>query len=236
MSRSILQCVPKKSTALSPRGFTLIELLLAMTLFVTIILLFTAGFIGINRTFTRGMIRKQLSESVQTVTENISHAIRTSEMRSLPFECTTGTDTENCPAAPNGSPERWQILCFTNGSRYFWSPAAGGLYRDHCVADTPLVLNNATQLVDSRYRVDALELALVSSGEGSQGVATALYRIRGVMRTKTDDAFVFNNVENPEQQPDPFQTRCKGTAQSSAVQTCAIENFSFIVNARGGDI
>ena len=61
---------------LNSKGFTLIELMLAMALFTTVLVITTVGFIGINRTFSKGLVRKQLSESVQRTTEDITRTLR----------------------------------------------------------------------------------------------------------------------------------------------------------------
>ncbi len=61
---------------MNKRGFTLVELMLAMSLFIFVMMVATVGFVGINRTFTKGMVRKDLSEGVQRLTESITLTIR----------------------------------------------------------------------------------------------------------------------------------------------------------------
>lgn len=208
-------------------GFTLIELLLAMALFISVLIVFTFGFIGISRTFSRGVIRKQLSESVQQSTDSLTRAIRTGSVTSLPVKCDGSVATQSlCPGqvSPNG----WQALCFGT-ARFYWNPSDGGLFQDGAECIDNLQSNEAIELTSSRFRVDALEIKTLQASAEVQG--TSLFEIRGVFRTKDDEAFLFD-TEIPA---DPFETKCRGTTQSNTVFSCAIENFSFIVNSRGGE-
>src|SRR6476660_7737459 len=97
----------------SQSGFTLIELVLTMMLFSTVLLITTVGFIGMNRIYIRGTIKKQLSESVQAVSDDMTREIRANG----------GAGTTNCAAgacgiggSPGADAER---LCIGK-VRYIW--------------------------------------------------------------------------------------------------------------------
>lgn len=192
------------------RGYTLIELLLAMTVFTTVMLVSTIGFIGINRTYTRGMVRKQLSESVQTTTNELTNALRNQPSSMAPETCAPNT----CTTSPG---TEWGTINFSNAC-FLWKTGSNdaGLYvaPSSC---TNVDVNNLRGLLDSRYTVRSLQVNSVAGASG-------LYRIRGTFTTAEDDAL--------DLAADPI--KCKGSAANVAVATCAAESFNFIVNARGG--
>ena len=201
-------------------GFTLVELMLAMSIFVTVMVISTAGFIGMNRTFTRGTIRKQLSESVQRTTEDIARATRSMPQKSGKLQLCKVSDKDieapaGCPAKP------WNALCLT-GSRYYWNPSKGAMYKDIKGCDEIIDTSSAEQFLDERYKVAKLEVSTVG------GLSLHLYNISGVFRTTDDEAF--SQIENPD------LVKCRGSAESSAVRSCALERFSFTINARGSTL
>lgn len=205
----------------SSEGFTLVELMLAMTVFIAITMLFTAGFIAINRTFARTIVRKQLAESVQVVNEKITNTLRQNSLSSTPIPCSS--NDSSCSSPSGGMTGEWQVLC-VGEVRFYWGASAGGMYADqqkNC-EDDALDIVNADTILDERFVIDAFTI---------HGVAGAghLYSVAGVARTINDNAF---NID----ESDPFQTTCRGTTQSPFAQTCAIEKFSFIVNAQGGSV
>lgn len=201
------------------KGFTLVELILAMSLFATIMVISTAGFIAMNRSFTRGTVRKQLSEAVQRTTEDITRTLR-----SMPQSKTNSKfcnlESLSCPRSKD-----WNLICFS-GARYFWptDTNAGSLYRDSKPCSDSIATGVAEQLVDDRYQVLNLEVKPVTSSQ-----EVSLFSVAGVFRTLDKAAF---NIENPTKEQ-LKSLRCKGGALSSAVRTCAIEHFQFTINARG---
>lgn len=212
------------NSSVNKKGFTLVELMLAMAIFISVLMIFTFGFIGISRTFSRGILRKQLSESVQITTDNLTKAIRAGNVNSLPIHC--NDSTPEC--ADQISPSGWQAVCF-GADRFFWNPNIGGLYHGNSSCDTDIQTDEARQVVDTKFRVDALEINALNNTSSAK--ATSLFEVRGVIRTKDNAAFSFD-TEIPA---DPYKTKCRGTTESNTVRSCAIENFSFIVNSRGDD-
>lgn len=198
-------------------GFTLLELMLAMSLFLTVLMLTTSGFIALNRTYTRGTVRRQLSEAVQTSTESLTKALRSAPANSTAVTlCST--------AVPNCTPQDASNALSFNSACYFWNNSAnqalrGGLYvsSNKCEAGSDLS-TKARLLADKRYLVQKLTINPVSGNNG-------LWQIDGIIRTVDDNSF--NN-------PGLDEVRCKGSTQSAFVQVCAVESFKFIVNNRGG--
>lgn len=184
-------------------GFTLVELLLAMALFTTVMLVSTIGFIGINRTYSRGMVRKQLSESVQTITDDLTRSLRSQSTSVAPLPC-----TDNC--TPNG----WSTLNFAT-SCYLWKKdhPDGGLYKaaGSCNPDST---GGMRGLLDERFTVHSLSIDSVTG-------APNLFRISGTFTTKDQEALTDDRAS------------CKGTSESVSVATCAAEKFNFIVTSGG---
>ncbi len=188
-------------------GFTLIELLLAMTIFSVILMIATVGFIGMNRTFTKALIRKELSEASQSLNEDLTRALR-----AMPQTATINSDvcTENCG-------NRYNKMTL-GGVCYFWrsNDNAGGLVSDtQCDGDSPV---NPFVIVESRYVLQLLTVTEVNND---------LYRLKGVLRTNNEDAFV--GLEE-----DPVV--CLGSTVSTLAQTCSVENFEFVVSRREGGV
>ncbi len=205
------------------RGFTLTELMLAMVLFSTVLVISTVGFIGMNRTFSRGTIKKQLSEGVQLVSEDVTRTMRAQPTDSLPRSC-NGVDV----ACKETVAENWSWLSFSTTCYLWQSPSIedyqGGLFRNSgpCTSES---LNNKVAMLDERYAVRrALTVQQISETEVSAGAQ--LYGVSGVFSTKDDDA-----IHEPVDANDFW--RCKGTAESPNVATCAVQEFNFIVNPRG---
>lgn len=207
-----------KKPIINSHGFTLIELLLAMTLFSSVMVVATVGFIGMNRTFARGTIKKQLSESVQLVTDEASKNIREGSVLTEPINCSE-SDTPTKPNCPSG----WSALCFASNVRFFWKSfgndqVSNSLYKDvsnDC--DKAPDTTNATKLVGERFRM----LQLVAEPGGSLG----LVRLKGIATT-IDRTALTEPTDN-----DPTTIRCQGSA-NAATRTCAVEPFSFIVGGR----
>lgn len=195
----------KSLKKINSQGFTLIELMLALSIFSLVMLIATTGFIGINRTFTRGLIRKQLSQTVQFVSDDTTRIVRTN-IQTAATLC-SGSD------CPNG----WSALCFGGTVRYIWQDS-GGMFRDN---NTCSAVPDSTkkQIVDSRFKIQTLSVTPSSD---------YLFNIHGVISTTDPDAFTQKPVTNPD------TLQCLGTAQSSSVRTCAIQKFDFLVNSRGG--
>lgn len=212
---------------LNNRGFTLIELMLAMGLFSVILVISTAGFIGINRTYTRSAIKKQLSESSQMLSNSISTTIRTPQGSIV--ECSL-TDTLGCPAPVN----TWNAVCL-NGTRYLWPDFIlnkTGVFVDHKKCDEA-VDTAKQQIVDSRFILEKLSITALDN---------QLYRVKGLLHTTdlngltvTDNTGVYSD-QRAVPDFDAYKTKCKGTSAGSFVQTCAVESFDFIINSRGSTL
>ena len=200
-------------------GFTLVELMLAMVLFSTILVISTVGFIGMNRTFNRGTIKKQLSESVQTTTEDIARALR-AQSNSSPAEISTCGPTDTTCVSYL---ENWNTLLI-GSTCYLWQES--GLHKStgSCNPD------NKQELLDSRYVVRyGPDVALVGTGSG-----TALYKVSGVFTTDQLDAIHAPNSDGESDTDSRWH--CRGTAESSNVITCAVEEFNIIINPQGSAI
>ncbi len=192
---------------INQHGFTLIELMLAMTLFISVMMVATVGFIGINRTFSKGMVRKQLSESVQRVTEDMTSSIRSNGSSSLTKAQVPETDSQ-CTGS----------VC------YIWplgDDGPGGLYR---VPADPVSVNeyatSGTKLLDERFVVDYLDVSPV-------GDSTDLSRVTGMFRLRDKNAFTFSYKDGVLEKE---KTACRGSAEAGASQNCALEKFNFVVS------
>lgn len=188
------------------RGFTLIELMLSMSLFIFVMIVATVGFVGINRTFTKGLARKQLSESVQRLAEDI-------------------TTTINNDGGLNSSNIGRGQLC-SSLSCYVWAPYSedspdkpSGL-RKVTIAEADNPNSKGGIIIDERYKVDRLDVARIGSEN--------LYRVSGIIRTADKNAFNFPDDGYPELNQN---ITCKGSAQEGASTSCSLEKFSFVVRA-----
>lgn len=92
-------------------GFTIIELLLATTFFSFILIMVTAGFVQINRSYTRGTIVRGMQNNGRVLFEDISRNIRESSPGSMQTVVNAG------------SPATYR-LCL-NGVRYGWDQFNG---------------------------------------------------------------------------------------------------------------
>lgn len=225
MSRRIIQNI--RFVRYAQDGFTLTELMLAMVLFSTVLVISSVGFIGMNRTFNRGTIKKQLSSGVQAVSDDITRTMRSQPTHSLPQACySTNADYPNCK---NTIADNWSWLSFSN-TCYLWQYSSegslGGVYKStgSCGSDS---LNDKKAILGERYIVRA---GISVSAIGTDNDAgTQLYAVSGVFSTREDDA-----IHVPVDANDRW--RCKGTAESSNVATCAVQQFNFIVNPRGNSL
>lgn len=199
------------------QGFTLVELLLSMTIFTTVMVISTAGFIAMNRSFTRGTVRKQLSEAVQRTTEDITRTLRNMPQNAVAQSEKREGDT-------------WEVLCLA-GARYYWpiGDEATGLYRDtNSCTEKVEGVEGRLELVDDRYHVAKLEVTNIRPADtiAKEQLSGALFKVSGTFRIVGQDT-IFHDVNDPE------KVRCQGGALNSAARTCAVERFSFIINARG---
>lgn len=193
------------------RGFTLVELLLAMTLFTTVMVIATAGFIAMNRSFTRGVVRKQLSEATQSLNEEVTRTVREQGRNALPLNCPA--DGIGCLIQPG-----WSAVCFGQ-VRFVWESDEDGkgMYKD-TVSDscnTAVPTSGMTQVFSDRYKIQTLTVRPIKEG---------LFRVQGLASTTETAA-----LTTPT---DKLDITCKGSAENSAVSTCATEKFDFIISAR----
>lgn len=199
------------------QGFTLTELMLAMVLFSAVLVISTVGFIGMNRTFNRGVIKKQLSEGVQMTSEDITRTLRTQPADRLPTVCSQVEGGDECPVV-----EGWHTMTFASVC-YLWPVAddAGGLFKrsGSCTDD-----DKKEQVLDQKYKVRELRISPIDMVTNR-----ALYSVSGVFTTMSSDAIHFPSEEDPS-------WRCKGTAEHPDVATCAVEAFNIIISPRGGTI
>jgi prepilin-type N-terminal cleavage/methylation domain-containing protein len=206
----------------SSTGFTLIELLLSMTIFSAVMVIATVGFIGMNRTFSRGVISKELLDYSQATTEDVTSVIRNIG-KSLSISSCMAGDTE-CPTASVNE------ICLGN-ERYVWSaaPDGSGLYRDSSACGGGAIAADARVVMGDRYVVRSFNVKPVESADATLGVPVGLYKVSGVFSTADNEALFFGDP--PGVNPD--QIRCLGTTESVAVRTCAVEKFNFVINPRG---
>ncbi len=197
-------------------GFTLIELMLAMALFSTILIISTAGFVGLTKTFNRGVVRKQLSDGIQQATTEITKSLRENGSH-VPIICMSSDPS----CGPSGS--TYNQLCFNDLSvRYIWQspvgdaqdPDIGGLYKvsGQCTDDIP---DSKQTLIDSRYFVRQLTLATTGSD---------LFQLQAMVTTAADGMLL---------KSDPLQDVCDGSA-NPASQTCAFQKVNLVISARNG--
>lgn len=195
---------------LNTEGFTLIELLLAMTVFTAVMVIATAGFIGMNRTFTRGMVRKSLSESVQQLNQDVTRSIRAQGQNANATLC--GSDESvSCKLEDTG----WSAVCLGE-VRYLWQSDNTGMVKDGGNCLERATNGQKTAIFDDRFKVSRFNVEKVDGKAG-------LFRAYGTFTTSNTDALEFNADGTAS---------CKGSAVNAAVGTCAVENFSFIVSAR----
>lgn len=200
-------------------GVTLIELLLAMTLFTSVMVIATVGFIGMNRVFTRGVIRKELSESSQRINDEVTRSVRNSNTQTTIINC-AGEDSSSCQLGVGA-------VCM-DGTRYYWNvpvqsdetSVVGGLYRDAATTCKDAINpSTRTVVVDDRFRIRTFAVSQVSGNSG-------LYKVSGVLTSGPAESL--NNLGG-----DPFTISCKGSAQTSLVRSCSVEIFKYIVGSRG---
>lgn len=90
------------------RGFTIVELLMALAVFSFVLVLVTTVFIQIFRTYTRGIVRKEVNQSARLLLDDM-----TSRMRSMP------SSSEVKAPANTGR------ICF-GGYSYVWNMVKSG--------------------------------------------------------------------------------------------------------------
>ena len=100
---------------LNQNGFTLVELLLATTFFSFILVLFSVGFIQINRTFQKGASIKEVTDTGRNVIEDLARNIRTVKASDVLIEPTGYPLGDGSP--PLGAAFR---LCLGD-VRYAWN-------------------------------------------------------------------------------------------------------------------
>lgn len=220
--------IKKSSFKKSQDGFTLIELLLAMTIFSSVLIISTAGFVAINRTFTRGLIRKQLSDSVQQLKADVGKTLSMAPRSSLQIvRCATdGSGWEQ----PCDGDSNFDVLCIGQ-TRYWWyggydTDKELGLSKEFLGEGQECDRNNLgtdQKIISEKFKVTALKV------EPSGG---NLYAIKGVVRTTNDEAFLEGETDE-HGRVDPFSVHCKGSAASPYASSCAIRKFELLVNPQG---
>lgn len=196
------------------KGFTLVELMFALSMFSLMMIIATVGFVAMNRSYTRGLARKQLSEGAQRTVAAIDRSITGKGL--TPFTICDGGGGDSCPSMTGTG---WQgALCF-EGQRYIWGERGLFLQSEKCDTSLPSEDDGveAEQLLSDRFKVDALGVSTIGGGSN-------LYRVQAVLRTSDDSDFDFDDSN-------PARTVCKPT--SGATQVCAIEVVDTIINARG---
>lgn len=195
------------------KGFTLTELLLAMTVFSAVLIVTTSVFVAINRTYTRGLVRKELSEAAQLLTEAVTKTVRSQGASGVIAECNPVPSGYHKSRLIGDNVYAWKLGADANG---------GGVWLGYGSCDVKL-----SQFIDSRFKLRELNVTPINTA----ATDLKLYQIQGVMTAGEDDAFVINpsTVDNLYSNND---MRCKGTAQVATTRNCAVEKFSFIVNGR----
>ncbi len=195
------------------KGFTLIELMLAMSLFTFVMIIATVGFVGINRTFTKGVARKQLSESVQRLTDDMTKTI----LNGGAFSSVAMDETNN------------EKLCNVS-TCYVWRPYTASSNKNETFGLVKRPNDGTSKidgevLVDKRYKIDYLR---VNNIDG-----TNLYRVTGIIRSA--DVSAFNLADSSKYPTDNQDISCKGSAQANVSTNCALEKFSFVIRVGAGD-
>lgn len=199
-------------------GFTIIELMLAMTIFSAVMVVVTVGFIGMNRTYNRGVIRKELSEQSQDLRNNLERTVRGAGGESVTIvDCSGGG--ESAPEC-NGLESGYSAIC-VGDRRYIWQPNTidyGLKYDNRACGES--IGGASSQIISSRYRVRSLNVNSLADAP------SGLYRLKGVITTVDDEAL---------SGLDGVDVRCKGSSESEFVRTCAVESLDFIISARSQD-
>jgi len=195
------------SSSINKNGFTLVELMLAMSLFITVMIVATVGFVGINRTFSKGLVRKNLSEGLQRSIEDISRTVRVH-----------GQLDEKTQADSSVLGLCSETQCYLWQSYVQGADRIGGLYKIQGGFDVSK-FGSGEELLDERFVVDRLDIDILASSPD-------LVRISGVIRTNEDSAYTIVDGK-------PDETVCKGSAEEGASQNCALEKFNTVVRKVG---
>ena len=149
---------------LNPAGFTLIELMLAMSLFISVMVVATVGFVGINRTFSKGLAQKALSEQAQKTVEDMTSTVRSNGATLSSLE---GKENTLCSST----------VCYVWGNQL---GERGGLYKVlNASADTvDQVYQGGVELFDQRFFVAKLNVTQLAGSE--------LVRIEGVVHSNQE--------------------------------------------------
>lgn len=209
----------RRMLKLNHSGFTLIELMLAMGLFSIILVVSTTGFIGINQTYTRAAVKKQLSESVIRLSNEATASMRTPQSAEF-LECSqTGSSASGCLVG-------WNAVC-VSGTRFVWKnvfPEDGGLFRDLRECDDENI-DDLVEVVDQRFVVETFKIVPLLNN---------LYQAKGVIRTSDKAAFTVGDDNIPITELDSYEPRnlrCRGSSAGSVVRSCAVESFNILVNS-----
>lgn len=186
------------------QGFTLIELLLAMAVFSLVLMVATVGFIGMNRSYTRGAIKRDLSERVQLTNEDVTKMIRVAGDASTAVPCSTN---------PTGFDHSLQLA----SAAYAWKDS-GGMWRGNAICEAA---SFTTEILPSAYTVRSFMIYKIPT-------ETSLYKVTGVFTAGAAAGLQFPaGAENWYD-----NGRCKGSGESPEANSCAVEKFQFIVNGR----
>lgn len=195
-------------------GFTLIELILAMTIFSLVLIIMTGSFIGLTRSYSREQNKKQLSEALQLVVEDITRSLRSANNSAF----------EQCDVISNGTP--YKALYFSGGTRYLWAKnkddqgnlvdTFAGFYkqanRGSC-GDGDVAANRET-LLDDRYYIRNFAIGALNNINGA-------YKINLLATTRLSGIDTSGNTP-----------RCDGSSNPES-RSCAVQKIETIVNVRG---
>lgn len=199
----------KLAVAGDSRGFTLMEILFAMTIFTSAVLLMTTIFIALNRSFSQGTARKELSEASQVLAEDISRVIRMQG---------ANNPIETCGTLPAGFDSSLRIGSISYAWRTASDSQARGVWKGNAQCS-----NLEFRLVDDRFTLRELRVTPIEDANLDD---ISLYRIQGVMTSGNDSGLIF-----PEGSwINDTNSGCR--PRSSSNRNCSIERFNFILNGR----
>lgn len=186
------------------QGFTLLEVLFAMTILTTVILLMTTVFVGINRSFSRGMLRKELSEVSQKLADDMTRALRTYG---------TSDESDDCSSLPSGYDQSFRIGAVS----YIWS-SSGGLRRSNAACSQV-----GEQVFGERFILRQLRVTEITSIPGQK-----LYRLQGVITSGSNASMVL--PASGSTWIDDTNVRCR--SGQPVLGNCSIEKFNYVVSGR----
>ena len=196
-------------------GFTLIELMISTAVFSVVLLIATISIILISKNYTRGQVTIQTQNTVQSILNNISNAIKYNNLSTLNFS--------NLSTATN------RYFCIGNNVYYFnnlnqllgSNSSAVGLveYTSPSCNRPTSVPSGASQLLSNNERLGQLSITDI-------GTTSHLYQIDIEVAYGNDSVLTTLNPAGPP----PYKYRCNDSYLSTSF--CSIDSETVTVSPR----